>query len=81
MQAAAPPTDRALNYAFLLGGITAVVFGLMAGLIALPAVVLLLVALFRVLVIICQGEVWAAWLAMGGIFVGLGALVWARRNS
>ena len=28
MQAAAPPTDRALNYAFLLGGITAVVFGL-----------------------------------------------------
>jgi hypothetical protein len=59
----------------------AVVFGLMAGLIALPAVVLLLVALFRVLVIICQGEVWAAWLAMGGIFVGLGALVWARRNS
>ena len=50
----------------------AIVFGLLAVLIVLPAVVLLVVALFRVLTVIYQGDVWAAWLTLGGIFVLLG---------
>jgi len=58
----------------------AIVYGLLAVLIVLPAVILLLVALFRVLVIACQGYVWAAWCIMGGIFVLIGAFLWIKRR-
>jgi hypothetical protein len=59
----------------------AVVYGLLAALIGLPAVFLLLIGLFRVLVIIYQGETWAAWLTMGGIFVAVGGFFWAKRTA
>jgi hypothetical protein len=58
-----------------------VIYGLLAVLIAIPAVILLLIGLFRGLVLLYQGEVWAAWLTLGGIFVLAGALLWARRHS
>ena len=57
------------------------IYGLLAALIAIPAVILLLIGLFRGLVLLYQGEVWAAWLTLGGIFVLAGGLLWARRNS
>jgi len=57
-----------------------VVYGLLAVLVALPAVVLLMIGAFRGLVLIMQGEVWAAWLTLGGIFVLVGAFCWTKRN-
>jgi hypothetical protein len=41
----------------------------------------MVIGLFRGLVLAYQGEVWAAWLTLGGIFVILGALLFARRHS
>jgi hypothetical protein len=58
-----------------------VVYGLLAALIGIPAAILLLAALFRVLVIAYQGEVWAAWLTLGGIFVAVGGFFWAKRTA
>ena len=57
-----------------------VVYGLLAALIAVPAVVLLTLGGFRGLVLIEQGYVWAAWVTLGGIFVLLGAFAWTKRN-
>ena len=57
-----------------------IVYGLVATLIALPAVILLTVGGFRSLVLIEQGYVWAAWLTLGGIFVIAGAFCWTKRN-
>ena len=37
------------------------------------------IALFRVLVVL-TGEVWAAYLILGGIFVIAGAFVWSMRS-
>ncbi len=58
-----------------------VVYGLLAALIVIPAAVLLLVAMFRGLVEVYQGEVWAAWLTLGGIFVVAGGFLWAKRGA
>lgn len=59
----------------------AIVYGLLAVLLVMPAVLLLLAGTFRALVVLYQGEVWAAWLTMGGIFALAGALVWSRRPA
>jgi len=58
-----------------------IVFGLLAGLIALPAVVLAAIGLFRGLVLAYQGEVWAAWLTLGGICVLSGMFFWSKRTA
>ena len=58
----------------------AVVYGLLAALIAIPAVVLLTLGAFRGLVLIEQGYTWAAWVTLGGIFVIAGAFLWTKRN-
>ena len=57
-----------------------VVYGLLAALIALPALVLLTIGAFRGLVLAEQGYTWAAWLTLGGIFVLGGAFCWTKRN-
>ena len=57
-----------------------VVYGLLAVLVALPAVVMALIGLFRGLVLVYQGYVWAAWLTLGGIFVIAGGFCWIKRN-
>jgi hypothetical protein len=57
----------------------AVVFGLLVAFFVLTAVLMLAIALFRVLVVV-TGEVWAAYLILGGIFVIAGAFVWALRS-
>ena len=58
----------------------AVVFGLLVAFFVLVAVFMLAIALFRVLVVIC-GDVWLAYLILGGIFVGAGAFCWSLRTS
>ena len=57
-----------------------VVYGLLATLLVIPATTLALVGAFRGLVELYQGEVWAAWCTLGGIFVVLGGFLWAKRN-
>ena len=59
----------------------AAVYGLLAALLVLPAAVLALAGVFRGLVELYQGEVWAAWCTLGGIFVLLGGFLWAKRNA
>ncbi len=59
---------------------TAVVFGLLVGFFVLTAAILLSLGLFRAIVVIV-GEVWLAWLILGGIFVLLGAFCWRFRFS
>jgi hypothetical protein len=56
----------------------AVVYGLLVGFFVFVAVVMLAIALFRVLVILV-GDVWLAYLILGGIFVIAGAFVWTLR--
>ena len=58
-----------------------VVYGLLAALVVFPAVIMLLIGLFRGLVLIYQGEVWAAWLTLGGICVIAGAFCWVKRTA
>jgi hypothetical protein len=58
----------------------AVVYGLLAGIIAVPALILLTLGLFRALDVAAQGETWAVWLGLGGIFVAAGALCWTKRT-
>jgi drug/metabolite transporter (DMT)-like permease len=57
-----------------------VVFGLLVSFFVLTAVTMLAIALFRVLVVL-TGEVWAAYLILGGIFVLAGVFVWTLRAS
>jgi hypothetical protein len=58
----------------------AVVYGLLAFLIALPAIVMLTIAAFRGLVLLYQGRVWAAYVTLGGIFILCGLFSWSKRN-
>jgi hypothetical protein len=58
----------------------AIVYGLLAAIILIPAGVMITVALFRISIVIAQGYVWLAWMIVGGIFAALGALCWAIRN-
>ena len=57
-----------------------VVYGLLAGVIVGPALVLTAIGAFRGLVLLYQGYVWAAWCTLGGIFVIIGAFLWSKRN-
>jgi predicted membrane channel-forming protein YqfA (hemolysin III family) len=57
-----------------------IVFGVLAAFCVLTALVLLVLGAFRGAVLIAQGEVWAAWLALGGIFVLVGVFFWAKRS-
>ena len=56
----------------------AVVYGLLVGFFAFVALTLLGIAVFRVLVVL-TGDVWMAYLILGGIFVIAGTFVWTLR--
>ena len=56
----------------------AVVYGLLVTFFVLTASVMLVIGLFRILVVL-TGEVWAAYLIVGGIFVIGGTFCWAKR--
>jgi len=58
----------------------AVIYGVLAVLVLLPAVTMLTIAVFRLLTIAAQGHVWIAWSGLGGIFLGVGCWAWSRRN-
>jgi hypothetical protein len=57
-----------------------VVYGMFAAFAVVTALVLLVLGAFRGGVLIAQGEVWAVWLVLGGIFVLLGLFFWAKRS-
>jgi len=57
-----------------------VIYGVLAALVLLPALTLTTIALFRVLTIAANGNVWVAWTVLGGIFVAAGWFCWIRRN-
>jgi len=61
----------------------AVVYGLIAGVMGALALMMLLVALFRLHVYLPLNDegrkVYATYLGLGAIFVGLGMLLWRRR--
>ena len=56
----------------------AVVYGLLVGFFVFARWSCSRIALFRVLVVI-TGDVWVAWLILGGIFVVAGAFCWTLR--
>jgi uncharacterized protein YacL len=58
----------------------AVVFGMVVAFFVTVAVLMLAIMLFRLLVIIV-GDVWLAYLILGGIFVAAGAFCWTLRTS
>ena len=58
----------------------AIVFGVLGVFCIVPAFVILVVGGFRVGVIVAQGEVWAVWLAFGGIFLLGGLFFWLKRS-
>jgi hypothetical protein len=56
-----------------------VVYGLVAAIVGVAALVLVLIAFVRLLAII-PGELWIAYLATGGIFTVIGLLFWRKRT-
>jgi hypothetical protein len=56
----------------------AVVYGLLVGFFVFVAACMLAISLFRLLVILV-GDVWLAYLILGGIFVIAGGFVWTLR--
>jgi hypothetical protein len=59
--------------------VRAVVAGLLAGVLASMAVVLLAVGSFRALTVYLPEDVWSAYLVVGGIFTAAGLFCWSRR--
>ena len=63
--------------------VRAVIYGLLAALILIPAVTLVTIGVFRLLAIAAIEAglgVWAAWTGLGGIFLVIGWFCWIRRN-
>ena len=59
----------------------AVVFGLLTGFFVLTALTLLFIGVFRLVDVYVPAGVWASYVIFGGIFVLLGAFLWARRTT
>jgi len=57
-----------------------VVFGLLAALVAIPAMMIAAIGFFRGLVLVEQGYVWAAWFTLAGITFVAGLFLWSKRN-
>lgn len=71
--------DKTTGPALTVG--RAVVYGLLAALLGVTALVLLTIGLVRLLVIaLPEGDVWAAHLIVGGLFTLLGLLLWSKRR-
>ncbi len=65
----------------LLKGARAVVYGLLAAICGIAALVLVIIIVVRVLDIVVPGDVWAAYLILGVVFCLAGLLVWRRRTT
>ena len=57
-----------------------VVYGLVAGVLGLTALVLLVIGLIRVLDAYLPGEVWIPYVGLGGIFTLAGLFLWRKRS-
>jgi hypothetical protein len=57
-----------------------VVYGLVAGILGMAALVLVAVLLVRVIDVYIPGEVWPAHVIVGGIFTLVGLLLWRKRS-
>ncbi len=58
-----------------------VVYGIVAAVLGVAALVLLTAALVRAIDVAIPGEVWSAHLAIGGIFTLVGLFLWAKRRA
>jgi hypothetical protein len=58
-----------------------VVYGLVAAVLGVAALVLLAVALVRAVDVLVPGEVWSAHLIVGGIFTLAGLFAWSKRRT
>ncbi|HWC10160.1 MAG TPA: hypothetical protein VG455_02965 [Acidimicrobiales bacterium] len=67
-------TDRLVRVA------RTVVFGILAGLMGLTALVLGVIAAVRVLDELIPGPVWGVYLPLGAIFVLVGAFLWSKKT-
>jgi len=56
------------------------VYGLVASILGVAALVLLAILLVRVLDIAIPGDVWSAYVVTGGIFLVAGLLLWRKRS-
>jgi hypothetical protein len=68
----ADPLDRVVRV---------VVYGIVAAVLGIGALVLLAVALVRAVDVAIPGEVWSAHLAVGGIFSLAGLFLWTKRRG
>jgi hypothetical protein len=59
--------------------VRAIVAGLLAGVLASVALVLLAIGSFRVLAVYMPEDVWLAYLILGGILTAAGLFCWSRR--
>ena len=57
------------------------VYGLVAAILGVAALVLVAVLVVRVLDIVIPGEVWSAYVVAGGIFTLAGLLLWRKRSG
>ena len=61
----------------------AIIYGLLAVLVVIPAVILATIGVFRLLAIAAVAAdtgVWLAWAGLGGIFLIIGWFCWIKRN-
>ncbi len=68
-------TDRLVRIARLL------VFGLIAAVVGVMALILLLIAAIRVLDVVLPRTVWLPDVVLGAIFLGAGLFLWSKRTA
>jgi hypothetical protein len=65
----------------LLTAAKAVVYGIVAFVVAIVALVLLAVALMRIVNVYLPGGVWLSYVLVGGLFAIIGFIVWSKRSA
>ncbi|MDQ6726381.1 MAG: hypothetical protein M3066_09500 [Actinomycetota bacterium] len=68
-------TDRLVRVARLI------VFGLIAAVVGLMALILLVIASIRILDVILPSNVWLPDVVLGAIFLGAGLFCWSKRTA
>lgn len=68
-------SDRLVSFARIL------VFGLVAVVMGLMALVISVIAGIRLLDVVLPGEVWLPYLVLGAMFLAAGAFFWSKRSA
>ncbi|MDY7100449.1 MAG: hypothetical protein S0880_04615 [Actinomycetota bacterium] len=58
----------------------AIVYGLLAAVLAIAALILLVILLVRIVDVYLPGDVWAAHLLLGAVFLVIGLFLWSKRR-